>query len=86
MCVSWLLCTLKAFGVRLVIQGYLTYKETHPPRTLPYAYAQGPAGVLWGVGVWARYPCKPKNKEKHVLSPIITLDPHPEEIYSQFWF
>ena len=32
------------------LQGYLTYKKTHPPRTLPYAYAQGPGGVLGG---WA---------------------------------
>ena len=30
--------------------GYLAYKKPHPPRTLPYAYAQGPGGVLGG---WA---------------------------------
>ena len=29
---------------------YLAYKKTHPPRTLPYAYAYGPRGVL---GEWA---------------------------------
>jgi hypothetical protein len=32
------------------IQGYITYKKTHPPRTLPLAYAQGPRRVLGG---WA---------------------------------
>ena len=39
------------------VQKYLTYKKTHPPRTLPQApktlpqaYAQGPRGVLGG---WA---------------------------------
>ena len=30
------------------IQGYLTYKKTHPPRTLPQAYAWGPRGILGG--------------------------------------
>jgi len=34
----------------LCIQGYLTHKKTHPPRTLPQAYAQGPRGFLGG---WA---------------------------------
>ena len=32
------------------VQGYLAHKKTHPPRTLPQAYAQGPNGVL---GKWA---------------------------------
>ena len=32
-------------------QGYLTYKKTHPPRTLPQAYAKGAKGVL-GVGLF----------------------------------
>ena len=35
---------------RGILEGYLTYKETHPPRTLPYDYAWGPMGVLGG---WA---------------------------------
>ena len=42
-------------GTRLIptspgLQGYLTYKKTHTPRTLPQAYAWGPRGVLGG---WA---------------------------------
>jgi len=28
------------------LQGYLACKKTHSPRTLPYAYAQGPRGFL----------------------------------------
>ena len=30
------------------LQGFLTYKKMHPPTTLPWVYAQGPMGVLWG--------------------------------------
>ena len=30
------------------LQGYLTCKKTHPPRTLPQAYVWGPRGVLGG--------------------------------------
>ena len=30
------------------VQVYLTYKNTHPPRTLPYAYPQGFRGVPEG--------------------------------------
>jgi len=30
------------------LQGYLTGKKTDPPRTLTYAYAWGPRGVLGG--------------------------------------
>ena len=33
------------------LQGYLTYKKTHPPRTLPEAYAQGPTVFLGGGAV-----------------------------------
>ena len=29
-------------------KGYLTDKKTHPPGTLPKAYAEGPRGVIWG--------------------------------------
>ena len=36
------------------LQGYLAHKKLPPPRTLPWAYAQGPKGV--GVSLWARYP------------------------------
>ena len=36
-------------------QGYLTYKNTQPPRTLPQAHTYGPRGV--GVFLLARYPC-----------------------------
>ena len=32
------------------VQGYLTYKKTPPPKTLPQAYAQDPTGVLGGGG------------------------------------
>ena len=32
------------------VQGHLTYKKTHPPRTLLYAYASGHSGFLGG---WA---------------------------------
>ena len=32
------------------IQVYLAHKKPHPPRTLPWAYAEGPRGVLGG---WA---------------------------------
>jgi hypothetical protein len=32
------------------LQGYLTHKKKHPPRTLPQAYALGHKGVLEG---WA---------------------------------
>ena len=44
-----------------VVQGYLTYKTTHPPGTLPQAFAEGPRGFLGG---WARSymrgtPCSP---------------------------
>ena len=31
-------------------KGYLAHKKTPPPRTLPWAYAQGPRGVLGGWG------------------------------------
>ena len=34
----------------VTFQGYLTRKETHPPRTLPSAYASSPRGVRGG---WA---------------------------------
>ena len=40
------------------VQGYLTCKTTHPPRTLPQGYLGslgGPSGV--NVLSWARYPC-----------------------------
>jgi len=30
------------------VQGYLAHKKTLPPRTLPWAYAQGPTGVIRG--------------------------------------
>ena len=30
------------------LQGYLTYEKTHPSRTLPWAHASGPKGVLGG--------------------------------------
>ena len=30
------------------VQGHLTCKKTHPPRTLLFAYAEGPRGVLEG--------------------------------------
>ena len=30
------------------VQGYLTYKKPHHPRTLPYAYVYGRRGVLRG--------------------------------------
>jgi hypothetical protein len=33
-----------------VFKGYLAHKKTPPPRTLPWAYAQGPRGVLGGWG------------------------------------
>ena len=33
-----------------VVQGYLTGEKSHPPRTLPYAYAQG---LMGGIGGWA---------------------------------
>ena len=33
------------------VQGYLTYKKTHPPRTKAEAYAQGDRVVLVGRGV-----------------------------------
>ena len=32
------------------VQELLAYKKTHPPRTLPYASAWGPKGILGG---WA---------------------------------
>ena len=35
--------------LRLPLQGYLTDKNTLPPRTLPWAYALGPRGVLGGL-------------------------------------
>ena len=38
------------------LQGYLPHKHTHPPRTLPPRFEEGPTGV--GVFLWARYPCK----------------------------
>jgi hypothetical protein len=31
---------------RKILQGYLAHQKSHPPRTLPYAYAQGPREVL----------------------------------------
>ena len=40
----------KVCGIEEPVQGYLTDKKTHPPRTLPQAYAWGPRGVLGG---WA---------------------------------
>ena len=30
------------------MHGFLTYKKTHHPRTLPQAYTYGPRGVLGG--------------------------------------
>ena len=36
--------------VKINVQGNLAWKKTHPPRTLPWAYAYGPRGVLRG---WA---------------------------------
>ena len=39
-----------AFVISKPVQGYLTYKKTYPPRTLPEASASGPGGVLGG---WA---------------------------------
>ena len=36
----------------VTLQGYLTYKKMHPPRTLPQAYAQRHRGVLGG---WTLY-------------------------------
>ena len=30
------------------LQGYLAHRKTHPPRTLPYAYALGHGGILRG--------------------------------------
>ena len=35
---------------QFAVQGYLTSKKPHPPRTRPWADAQGPRGVLEG---WA---------------------------------
>ena len=35
-------------AARVALQGYLTYKKPHPPRTLPEAYAWVPRGVLEG--------------------------------------
>ena len=32
----------------IIAQWFLIYKQTHHPRTLPQAYAQGPRGVLGG--------------------------------------
>ena len=32
-------------SLHLSIQGYLAHKKTHPFRTLPWAYAEGPSGV-----------------------------------------
>ena len=50
------------------LQGYLTYKKTHPPRTLPYVYTQGSMGGLdpgfyggargMDMLLWARCPCR----------------------------
>ena len=47
-------------SMALALQEYLTYKITHPPRTLPWACAQGPEGGPRGVGVFlrAKYSCK----------------------------
>ena len=39
-----------ALRLRWGTQWYLDYKKQRPPRTLPYAYAYGPMGVLGG---WA---------------------------------
>ena len=36
----------ESFRTRRKVQGYLTYTETHPPRTLPEAYAEGRMVVL----------------------------------------
>ena len=33
---------------RVSVQGYLTYKKTQPPTTLPYACVEGPMGSLRG--------------------------------------
>ena len=30
------------------VQGYLAHKKLSPPRTLQWAYAQGPTVVIWG--------------------------------------
>ena len=38
-------CMKSILGVLDYIQRYLTYKKTHPLRTLPQAYARGPRGV-----------------------------------------
>ena len=38
----------KPLGTPSRVQGYFTGKKTQPPRTLPYAYAQAPQGVLGG--------------------------------------
>ena len=41
-------CNLTAWGFDQFVQGYLTHKKLHPPRTLPYAYAWGHRRVIGG--------------------------------------
>ena len=50
----------------ILVQGFLAHKKTHPPRTLPQAYAHGHRGVL---GVWAFFKERgtPVPAEMHVL-------------------
>ena len=43
-----------------LVEGYPSYKKTHPPGTLPEAYVKGPRRVVggWALVEWARYPCR----------------------------
>ena len=54
------------------VQGYLTYKKTQPPRTLPSAYAWSPKGVLGGRAffIWARYPCQAFRVPSRATCPL----------------
>ena len=47
--VSWRTLISAALGLT-DYKGYLAHKKTHPPRTLPWAYAQGLSGISGG---WA---------------------------------